>query len=573
MIQPMKRKLAVGIYLAFSPRSELVGEGLARYVSQLTKALNRRSDVRLIVACPTWLREQLSTLLSEQGIAAQVEVCTLRRRMLAMSTFESLQRLRSRFRIRKPRERLKMRERLQTYLHGIMLRAAAATNPLAKSTLVALGIVSIPIAAVVALVLLPLFRVTSHLWLKLKSLAFRGAKEPTAAEGEAPHADRSRSLVEWFLQRAGSDFSGFAQELIVVERKRLVDVINRRDDIDIWFVPAVTWPEVKDIKKPYVTCLPDIVTREAPLKFIEFDRAHRSIADRIDEVLAAGRYFVTFSKSVAYRSLVRRHSKEPEAIRVIPHGVGNLDGQIRVMGEPLGSPSVNRFAAQLIEDYRNTRLQNSEYLRALDFESIRFLFYAAQPRPNKNLITLLKAYEKALRQNYIYEKLIITADLSRLPEAWKFLTDNRLQYDVIIMPRVSEPLLASLYYKATVAVCPSFFEGGFPFTFAEAMSVGTPALLARSPVVIETLNEEADLLAKATFDPFNVDDLTEKMTWAVNNRPTLADLERPFYERIVQRSWDVAAGEYVAFFNDVIDGDRRNPRKPIARSSGGLSKM
>jgi glycosyltransferase involved in cell wall biosynthesis len=248
---------------------------------------------------------------------------------------------------------------------------------------------------------------------------------------------------------------------------------------------------------------------------------------------------------------VERHFKDPGKIGIIPPGPNTLDHHIRIMDQPLRTSSVDKFANQLITGYRNTSLQHSEYLRSFDFESVQYMFYAAQPRPNKNFMTLLKAYAIALREKYIYQKLIITADLSELPELWKYLNDNRLQYDVIMMPRVSEPLLAALYYKAVVAICPSLFEGGFPFTFGEAMSVGTPALLARSGVVTEVLLTEPELMTAMTFDPFDVDELADKMSWAITHRAELLALEQPLYERLARRNWDAVAGEYLDLFKCV----------------------
>jgi glycosyltransferase involved in cell wall biosynthesis len=114
-----------------------------------------------------------------------------------------------------------------------------------------------------------------------------------------------------------------------------------------------------------------------------------------------------------------------------------------------------------------------------------------------------------------------------------------------------------------LAVSPSLFEGGFPFTFAEAMSVGTPALLARNGVVVETLESEPDLMSAMTFDPSDVDGLAEKLAWGIANRSQLLALEMPLYERLSKRSWDVVAGEYVDLFKGIIDADRvGSPKNP-----------
>jgi len=54
-------------------------------------------------------------------------------------------------------------------------------------------------------------------------------------------------------------------------------------------------------------------------------------------------------------------------------------------------------------------------------------------------------------------------------------------------PWLVEFRIAACYKLADLAVNPSLSEGGFPFTFTEALSVGTPVVMARIPVTEEII--------------------------------------------------------------------------------------
>jgi len=107
-------------------------------------------------------------------------------------------------------------------------------------------------------------------------------------------------------------------------------------------------------------------------------------------------------------------------------------------------------------------------------------------------------------------------------------------------------VLASFYCLASLAVNPTLFEGGFPFTFTEAYSVGTPSLLSDISMVRERLadrdNETGRLLERMLFDPMNPLDLAEKIRWAVANRQELFALQRGLFEAFP--TWEEVAQRY-----------------------------
>src|SRR3954454_22633869 len=59
-----------GIYLAYAPTIDLQYQGLGRYLAYFLKAAAKRSDVRFVVACPSWTKEGLLKLCASEGLAA-----------------------------------------------------------------------------------------------------------------------------------------------------------------------------------------------------------------------------------------------------------------------------------------------------------------------------------------------------------------------------------------------------------------------------------------------------------------------------------------------------------------------
>jgi glycosyltransferase involved in cell wall biosynthesis len=560
----MAERLKIGIYLGFAPNSQLSGEGLARYIGNLLVAIKKRPDVDLVVACPSWLVAQLGEFGLGSSAERHVEVLAAPGKMLIFSAYDALTHAANFLARRSSRNpRTPLIDRLRAAWRRPALRIAATTDPTAK--------VAIVIAAALLSPVVVFCLVIAAVAIAIRGLARRTSRSSAALAARTPvqilHLLRDPkgtarsilSIVDSIVSPRSNVSSGegsrsLSQEILQLDGKRVIDLINQRLDVDVWYSPTAFWSETRGITRPFVLCLPDIVTREIPGKFAEVDWRNADTARMIEETIDKNDWFVTFSETIAQTVLIRRGGKLPAKIGVIPHGANSLERYIRVMNDPLDSPSVRKYTLDLIHGYRNVHMQSSPYTRDLDFENIQYIFYAAQARPNKNLLGLIKAYEIALREKFIYQKLILTANLAEMPDILNYVVERRLQYDVITMPRVPNPVLAALYRRATLAICPTIYEGGFPFTFGESMSVGTPVLLSRIPVVMEVLNDEPALAEAITFDPRNPGDIAEKLIVALRDPERLRRLEQPLFDRIEARTWDVVAGEYCDFFRKVSNG-------------------
>jgi len=194
------------------------------------------------------------------------------------------------------------------------------------------------------------------------------------------------------------------------------------------------------------------------------------------------------------------------------------------------------------------RYRDRPYLCGFDFSDVRFALFTSQARSHKNLLQLVRTWEVLLRKEYCGAKLILTGRLSDEPRVLEYIHAHRLQFDVLEISGVPSEILAALNMLAAISINPTLFEGGFPFTFSEAFSVGTPSIMSRIPAVLEQVHDP-ELQDAMLFDPYDSESMSERIRWALANRSRLLEMQRPLYDEMARRDWTVAASEYAELFS------------------------
>ena len=191
---------------------------------------------------------------------------------------------------------------------------------------------------------------------------------------------------------------------------------------------------------------------------------------KAQEILRADTHLICYSDYVRDAHLVGRLGVDPGRISVIRHGL--VDMQHYAAG---ASPSDRReWAVETVNSYLRERYRDQPYLAGFDFSDVRFALFTSQARSHKNLLQLVRTWEVLLRRNYCGAKLILTCRLSDEPKVFEYVHAHHLQHDILDISGVPSAILAALNMLAAVSVNPTLFEGGFPFTFSEAFSVGRP---------------------------------------------------------------------------------------------------
>jgi len=311
-------------------------------------------------------------------------------------------------------------------------------------------------------------------------------------------------------------------------------------------------------------CVPDVVPAEFPLGFAQLQPELLGNFETVERSIRGAMHFVTYSARVKWNTLVDRYAVSPDAVSVIPHGSWDLGPWIRVRGFDEEEQPTRQYC-ELVLQRALARARDVLYVPGLAANSLRFLFYPSQFRPNKNLLTLLRAYEYLVRQRFIPHKLILTGHPTGCKPVEDFIRDYHLERDVLCLHGLTTPELAATYHLADLVVNPSLSEGGFPFTLTESISVNTPVVMARIAVTEEVVQDPA-LQEMMLFDPYDWQDAAVRIEWALQHRASLLEAQHEFCERLGQRTWRDVVGDYVTVLEHLAAGESPGASSPQAEA-------
>jgi glycosyltransferase involved in cell wall biosynthesis len=531
-----------GIYLCYPPTVDLRMEGLGRHLGEFLKGAKERGDVDFVIACPSWLTANLKQLFESNTLAPDaIEVIAPQSPPLLLTVYRKY--LAYTARKQSAKRRVGLRKKLQQLFQRgqtrIERRLVSARNVVSVAYWGFVMTAFLFAAAVLRLIwALPsvLLRATKRLHGKTAGRLLPGRKKASATA----NGNKGQESVTWRLYRMMEE-----NEAALIGK-----LIDARDDVVAWYSPTAFWPYFNEIAAPRLMCVPDVVLTDFPAGFaavggIGMERNFNQIETAIQQ----GEYFVTYSEQTKWETLVRRYGTDPEAIFVVRHGANRLDDLIRVTGFSDNDAATEKLCRNLLVSALQKDLHRGYSGFPINTD-LRFIFYASQLRPNKNIISLLRAYDHLLKRRFIGHKLFLTGNPRELDEIVEFIADNNLQNDVLCLHGLSEQELAACYHLADLAVNPSLSEGGCPFTFTEALSVGTPVVMARIPVTEEVIIDRA-LRELMCFDPYNWKDMANKIEWALQNHELLLSRQLPVYEKLAQRTWRNVVDEYVAILDQI----------------------
>lgn len=538
-----------GIYLAYAPTVDLRHEGLGRYLAAFLKGAAQRSDVRFILVCPSWSRESLEALFEAEAVPQDcVEIVAPKGIPVALRLYQKWLAYRQRVRSapRLGRRIASAKKAKGEYIDRTLQKIATAESmfSLALRLLPALGL------ALVAALLTPL-------WLVLGGGALIASAGRRLFRRYGQRLERVRQRLHR-LQGQPKDDGVVVRMYRAMEHnegqrmQRLIDEIQR---IRAWYSPTAFWPAFNKINAPRLMCVPDVVLADFPVGFagVGGERFLQNF-QQVESAIHGADHFVSYSDSVKWDTLVDRYAVPADKVTVVHHAPNDLSRWVAVRGLADAEASSKNFCRALLLNAIQRSFKR-EYASGFANSDLKFFFYASQLRPNKNVITLLKAYEYLLRKRFIGHKLIMTGNPATLPEVGRFVAQHRLENDVLFLHGLKIQELAACYKLADLAVNPSLSEGGCPFTFTEALSVDTPVVMARIPVTEEVLTDSA-LQAVTFFDPYDWRDMAQRIEWAINHREELLDIQRRTYRELAKRTWTHVVDEHLDSLERIAQQDQ-----------------
>lgn len=536
--------MKIGIFMAYGPQTHMGREGLGRYIGGLIKGFSD-AGASIVITIPRWSRQTLSELLYDFGVPENaVELAILDRIPAFWGLYSLLERYRSK---RKIERRYRVLRKAVDLLEALIALLINITSMVVLSIvgllLCAVAILLLPVALVgflLCLLVLLLKRIVGKRKLSVKALYKRAMK------------------ITEEVSKSGQNISAYTYDRMMDSvEKRLVKKANRQD-VDVWFVPTLFWPETRQLKKTRVVTVPDLVTREFSTMFSD-EPAHVVPTEKCSRTIVEGEYFICYCNYIKESLLERQFGKK--GAHVIHHVNNALDWLIMIdpsMEKRLNASKnfTDGFARSLLQTLPKHAKHAEGGLANYSFQDTRYIFYPSQARPHKNLLGLIRAYEELLRKRYIDVKLFLTCDLKRHKQAYEYVMNQGLQLDVICFCGVSAQQLAALYRCADLVVNPTLYEGGFPFTFGEGMSVGTPSIMSDIPQVRDVV-ESFGLSETMLFDPYDWRSIADKIEFGLRHKKELYQKELPLYRELEKRTVDVVAEEYIHAFEFFIEQDKR----------------
>jgi glycosyltransferase involved in cell wall biosynthesis len=555
-----------GIFLAYPPTIDLRGEGLGRHLAYLLKGAAESEGTRLVVACPSWMIEALDALCEEEEVSRDsFDLLTLRSLPISLRIQSAASTVIDAY-VRAHRERRgrPRRRRLQPGRIWVPIERFFVSTRNLLAFVMAVALLS-PLLLAGAVLAGTLGATTA----RLQSAATHVLRR---ARSKVSGGSLRRRLAMLVRDPAAEAWGRrLYRTLETAEADALVDLINRRDDVVAWYCPTAFWPQFNEVRRPRLICVPDVVLSRLPVSFAESTgKLGLEVYQRMGTVIRNARHLVTYSEDVKWQTLVREFDRDPASVHVIRHGSNDLAPQIRIAGTPAPEVASEEFCRVLLADAL-MRATNLDYTASFQNRDVRFIFCPNQARPNKNMLTLVQAYDELLRGKGLTHKLILTGDAMAIPAVREFVTQRGLMNDVLCLRGLTVQQLAACYRLADVAVNPSLFEGGCPFTLTEALSVGTPAVMARIAVTEEVIVDTA-LRDAMLFDPYDWRDMAARIAWGIDNRARLYEMQRSACAPLLERSWAAVSREYLALLERVAlshddDENERAAEVPAARAA------
>lgn len=362
-------------------------------------------------------------------------------------------------------------------------------------------------------------------------------------------------LPDWIREEAETDLRTLAavagedytlhspadHGLTVTTMPQLVDFANRFVDVDGWLSIFPNFHYSAGLEKPLAVIFPDAI----PKTFHEFsDLAwgfngnHQVWESYVQATVKRADRFVTFSRHVRDEHLGKIFGASPDRVAVVPHASPDLAPALPFLSGRQRTEESLDLSAALLREWAAEK--GCDYLHNYPFEQVPFIAVSTQDRVTKNIRLILDSTLRLIRDQRRDLKIVSTAplhfgaDWTPLPGTIERSVAHR---DLVSTPDLPRLQHAALFHCAEVAVHASLFEGGHaPFPFYEAVSVGTPCLMARGPHVNELLEDEPGL-SPFIFDPNDADGLAKLIARTVDHRQEVLAIQTEIYNRLSKRTW------------------------------------
>lgn len=176
-----------------------------------------------------------------------------------------------------------------------------------------------------------------------------------------------------------------------------------------------------------------------------------------------------------------------------------------------------------------------------------FVLHVGDLHARRNLPLVVEAVLRARRSGAAAGVMLVLAGVDRGvgPALRAMASDAGMPEAVMLLGRVEEPLLLSLYRYASALVYPSLYEG-FGFPTLEAMAAGTPVIASNAASIPEVVGDAGLLL-----DPLDVGPWAETIARVVNEPRRREELALKGRARAAAFTWERTARRTLDVYRQV----------------------
>jgi len=179
----------------------------------------------------------------------------------------------------------------------------------------------------------------------------------------------------------------------------------------------------------------------------------------------------------------------------------------------------------------------------------RFVLYAGNIKPHKNLERLIEAFHTLRKQGVEDVRLLIIGDeISKYATLRRAVHRLKLHQHVRFFGFVPDKTLAVLYRLASVFIFPSLYEG-FGLPPLEAMASGTPVITSNVSSLPEVVGDAALLI-----DPYQADAIADAMLRVLSDEALRRDLRERGLARARHFSWERSIRRVREIYDEVLAG-------------------
>ena len=163
-------------------------------------------------------------------------------------------------------------------------------------------------------------------------------------------------------------------------------------------------------------------------------------------------------------------------------------------------------------------------------EAERYILAVSSMDPRKNFVRLVEAFDKIKDKSVKLYIIGMSFKAFNTPDLQKLIGEN-----VHLPGYIPDEKLQTMYQNALLSVYPSLYEG-FGLPPLESMTYGCPVINSDIPALRE-VSQDAALYV----DPYNVEDITEKIEQLLVDEPLRKELQEKGLLQIKKYSWDKSA--------------------------------